>query len=170
MKKYLEIGKIVTTHGIKGEVKVQPWCDSPEFLAGFDTLYFKKGEEKITVLGAKIVKNMCVLKLSGVDTIEAALVLRGKILYMDRDDAELSEGCYFIQDLIGLEVVDAQSGRIYGNLDDVFETGANDVYAVKSESGKVYYIPAIPQVIEKTDLENGKMYITPMEGLIDDEN
>ncbi|MFA5658703.1 MAG: ribosome maturation factor RimM [Oscillospiraceae bacterium] len=170
MKKFLETGKVVSIHGLKGEVKVQPWCDSAEFLCGFDTLYFSNGEQKIGIISAKPVKNMVVMKLEGVDTVEQAQKLRNKILYMDREDVELGESCFFVQDLIGLEVSDADSGKIYGILDDVSETGANDVYHIKSPDGKKLYIPAIPDVVIKTDIENGKMLIRPLKGLFDDED
>ncbi|MBP1548296.1 MAG: 16S rRNA processing protein RimM, partial [Oscillospiraceae bacterium] len=110
MKKYLEIGKIVAVQGLKGEVRVEPWCDSAEFLCEFDRLYFSKGETPVDVVRSRPHKNIVLMKLDGVDTPEDAQKLRGKILYMDRDDVELEEGCYFVQDLIGLEVVDADDG------------------------------------------------------------
>ena len=108
-KKFLEIGKIVTTHGVVGEVKVYPWCDTPDFLTGFSTLYFHKGKDPVLVQQARVHKNMVLLKLQGTDTLEAAQALRNQILYADRADMPLEEGEYFIQDLIGLTVVDADT-------------------------------------------------------------
>ena len=110
-KKFLEIGKIVTTHGVMGEVKVYPWCDTPDFLTGFSTLYFHKGKDPVAVQQARVHKNMVLLKLQGTDTLEAAQALRNQILYADRADMPLEEGEYFIQDLIGLTVVDADTGK-----------------------------------------------------------
>ena len=103
-KQYLEIGKIVATQGIRGEFRVQYYCDSPEVLCDFDTLYLDKGKTAVTVSHAHPHKNVVVMKLDGVDTIEQAQPLIGKLLYLDRDDAELEEGLYFIQDIIGLTV------------------------------------------------------------------
>lgn len=166
MKRYLEIGKIVSVFGIKGEVKVQPWCDSPEFLCEFDTLYYKSGTP-VNVVRSRVQKNIVVMKIEGVDTVEEAQKLRNRVLYMDREDVELEEGAYFVQDLISMKVVDADSGEEYGVITDVTETGANDVYHVRSSEGKMYYIPAIPDVVKETDIENGVMKIKPLEGLLD---
>ena len=165
-KQFLEIGKIVNTHGVRGDVKVQPWCDSPDFLCEFDTLYYKSGTP-VEVERSRPQKNIVVMKIKGTDTVEEAQKLRNRVLYIDRDDVELEAGCYFIQDLIGLRVEDNDNGKVYGVITDVSETGANDVYHIKAEDGKMYYIPAIPSVIAKTDIENGVMKITPLEGLFD---
>ncbi len=166
MKQFLETGKIVAVQGLKGEVRAEAWCDSPDFLCGFDTLYFNKGKVPVTIQYARPHKNIVIMKIEGIDTPEAANELRGKVLYMDRDDVELEEGCYFVQDLIGLEVVDNEDGTVYGTLSQVTSTGANDVYHVKKD-GKEWLIPAIPDVIMKTDIENGQLLIHKMEGLFE---
>ncbi len=166
MKQYLEIGKIVSVFGLKGEIKIQPWCDSPDFLCEFDTLFWKSGTP-VEVERARVQKNIVIMKIKGCDTVEEAQKLRNRVLYMDRNDVELEDGAYFIQDLIGLRVVDAGSGIEYGLLTDVSETGANDVYHIKSPEGKLFYIPAIPDVVKETDIEGGVMKITPLEGLFD---
>ena len=169
-KEFLEIGKIVSTHGLKGEVRVQPWTDSPEFLTAFSTLYFAEGKEKLTVEKARVQKNVVLLKLKGTETVEAANLLRGKVLYMARSDAKLPENTYFIQDLIGLEVIDADDASIvYGKLTEVSPTGANDVYHITKE-GKTVLIPAIRQVVIETNPDEGFMRIRPMKGLFDDED
>ncbi len=166
MKRFLEIGKIVAVQGLKGDVRVEPWCDSAEFLCEFDTLYFDKGSTPVEIEKARPHKNIVLVKIKGTDTVEAAQMLRGKILYMDREDVELDDGCYFVQDLIGLEVIDNDDGTVYGKLSEVKETGANDVYIVKNGE-KEYLIPAIPDVIISTDIENGKMLIHKLDGLFD---
>ncbi|MGN0638798.1 MAG: ribosome maturation factor RimM [Huintestinicola sp.] len=166
MKRFLEIGKIVAVQGLKGEIRVDPWCDSPDFLCEFEQLYFNKGETPVTVVRARPHKNIVLMKIEGVDTPEDAQKLRGKILYMDREDVELEEGCYFVQDLIGLEVIDADDNTVYGRLSQVTATGANDVYHIKNGENE-YLIPAIPDVIVKTDIENGQLLIRKMEGLFD---
>lgn len=169
-KKYLETGKIVTTHGIKGEVKVYPWCDTPEFLLDFDQFYLDKGSAAVEVEACRIHKNMAVMKLRGVDTVEQAVSYRGKILYVDRDDVELAEGEYFVQDLMGLQVIDADSKKEYGKIVDITETGANDVYHIAFSDGSIQLVPAIKDVIIRTDVEAGVMEIRPLRGLFGDED
>lgn len=170
MKKYLEIGKIVAVQGLKGEVRVQCWCDSPEFLCDFETLYFEAGRTPVKIERARVQKTLAIVKLEGTDTVEQAELLRNKILYMDRDDVELEDGCYFVQDLIGLKCLDADSGKEYGILSEVTETGANDVYHIKDGEGKEWLVPAIPDVIIDTDITNGIITIRPLKGLFDDED
>lgn len=156
-------------HALKGEVKVTPWCDVPEFLCEFETLYLKRGEETLTVESARVVKGNVIVKFEGIDTPEQANLMRNKILYMDRDDVELDENTYFVQDLVGLMVKDADNGKEYGELTDVLQTGANDVYVIKS-ADREYLIPAIPDVVIETSIDDGYMIIRPLEGLFDDED
>ncbi len=169
IKKFLEGGKIVGTHGVRGEMRVECWCDSPQFLAQFKTLYFDEGKEKIKVQ-SRAHKNMVLMKMPGIDTIEQADTLRGKIVYIKRSDIKLEEGVNFVQDLIGLEVTDSKTGEIYGTVKDVLYTGSNDVYEMKGKDDKLYYIPAIPDIIDKIDIDGGKILITPMKGLFSDED
>lgn len=169
-KQYLECGKIVGTHGVVGELKVQPWCDSPDELVGLARLYFDRGATPIQVRGARAHKSMALLKVEGVDTAEQAAALRGRVLYLDRADLPLAEGEFFIQDLMGLSVVDADDGHRYGVLSDVTQTGANDVYHITFEDGSVRLIPVIDEVVIETDLEAGILRIRPLKGLFDDED
>ncbi len=164
--KLLEIGKITSVFGLKGEFKVMPWCDTPELLCEFETLYWKSGTP-VTVESARVQKNMVIMKIEGANTPEEAQKLRNRILYMSRDDVELEEGSYFIADLIGLDVVDTATSERYGRLTDVTETGANDVYHVTTDEGKLLLVPAIEQVIDEVDIEGGVMKITPLDGLFD---
>ena len=165
---YLECGRVVGAHGVRGAIKVEPWCDSPDFLLDFNTFYMGKDRRPVQVEKGRVHGAMVLLKLKGWDTPEEATKLRGTVLYIDRDDVELEEGEYFIQDIIGLEVVDADDGHTYGKLVDVTETGANQVYHIKFEDGQVRLIPAIPQVVISIDLEAGRMNIRPLPGLFDD--
>lgn len=165
-KQYLEAGKIVTTHGIKGEVKIMPYTDYPELLCEFDRLFLGKNHEEINVERFRVSKNMVIAKLEGYDTPESAEKLRNKILYMHRDDLELDEDTYFIQDLIGIEVSDADSGFVYGKITDVMQTGANDVYVIQGKE-REYLVPAIPEVVISTDIDENTMTIRPLEGLFE---
>lgn len=165
-KQYLEAGKIVTTHGIKGEVKIMPYCDSAELLAEFDRLFIGKNHDEIIVERARVQKNMVIAKLEGINTPEEAEKLRNKMLFMHRDDLELDDDTYFIQDLIGMEVKDADSDVLYGKIVDVMQTGANDVYVVRGEE-REYLVPAIADVVISTDLDSNIMTIRPLDGLFD---
>ncbi|MEG2174459.1 MAG: ribosome maturation factor RimM [Oscillospiraceae bacterium] len=169
-KRYLECGKIVSPHGVIGEIKVQPWCDSPEELSSLRRLYFERGETSLSVTRARVQNAMVIIKLRGVDTLDAAAALRGKILYLDREDLPLAPDEYFIQDLLGMQVLDADDGHAYGTLTDVSETGANDVYHITFSDGTVRLAPAIAQVVISTDLDAGVIRIRPLRGLFDDEN
>ncbi len=168
MKEFLECGKIVTTHGVRGELKVEPWCDTPDYLKHFKTLYLKGGTVPLTVKQVRVQKNMVLLKVQGIDTMDAANALRGQILFMRREEAPLDEGDYFIQDLIGLTVRDADTNQEYGKLTDVLQTGANDVYELTDQTGKEYLIPAIGEVVISVDLQRAEMLIRPLKGLFDD--
>ena len=169
-KEYLECGRIVTTHGVRGEVKVEPWCDGPEFFLDLDKLYWDKaGGAPCRLEKARVQKQMALLKLEGIDSLDQAVLCRGKVLYVHREDVPMEEGQHFVQDLIGLRVVDADDGREYGVLTQVSETGANDVYHIRFADGKERLIPAIPQVVRKVDLDGEVMTIHPLEGLFDED-
>lgn len=164
-KEYLEAGKIVTTHGIHGEVKIMPYTDTPELLCEFDRLFMDKNHTEIIIERSRVFKNMVIAKIKGTDTPEDAEKLRNKMLFMHRDDLELDENTYFIQDLIGIEVKDADSGIVYGKIADVMQTGANDVYVIQGD--REYLVPAIPDVVISTDIDNNIMLIKPLKGLFD---
>ena len=164
-KQFLECGQIVSVHGLAGEVRVQPWSDDAQSLTEFGTFYLDGGQTPVAAESARVHKGMLLLKLGGVDTREEALALRGKTLYIDRADETLEEGVYYVQDLMGLEVYDADSGRLYGTLCQVSQTGANDVYHVRFADGSQQLVPAIKEVVVRTDLEQNRMEIRPLRGL-----
>lgn len=168
-KQYLEIGKIVGTQGIKGELRVDPWCDSPEFFSKFKTLYLKNGEEKISV-SSRPHKRIAVMRMEGIDTIEQADLLRGKVLYMSRKDMPLDENSFFIQDIIGLPVYDIDTKEEYGKVAEVLKTGANDVYQIINDSNETFLIPVIDDVVKQVDIEKEEILIKPMKGLFGDED
>lgn len=169
MEQYLEIGKVVSTHGLRGELRVDPWCDSPQFLCQFKTLYLKKGETKLSV-SSRPHKTIAIVKAKGIDTIEEAEKLRGRVLYINRSDARLAPGEYFIQDLMGLDVIDIDTSKSYGKITDVLKTGANDVYQVTDEKKKDYLIPVIDDVVKEIDINGGKVLIKPLKGIFNDED
>lgn len=170
LKKYLETGKIVGTHGVKGMVRVQPWCDSADFLKQFKKIYTdKNGENALTVTSCQPHGNVVLMAIKGVDSIEKAEMLRNKVIYISRKDAKLPEGRYFIDDLIDCTVYDADDNRVLGTLGEVSSTGANDVWHIVRD-GKEYLVPAIDEVIVSVDTENAKVVIRPIKGIFDDED
>ncbi|MGI6280240.1 MAG: ribosome maturation factor RimM [Acutalibacteraceae bacterium] len=170
IKKFLETGKIVGTHGIKGMVRVQPWSDSADFLGKFKFIYTdKNGERSIRVISAKPHGNVVLMALEGVDSIEAAEKLRGLVIYIDRDDVELPKDRYFISDLLGCTVKDADTDETLGVLSDVSKTGANDVWHIKQHE-KEYLVPVIEDVIVSVDAEKELIFIRPLKGIFDNED
>lgn len=165
---FLECGQIVAPHGVRGEVRLQPWCDEPAFLLDLKTLYRDHGRDNVTVEQARLHKNVVILKLQGVEAVEEAERLRGVVLYVRREDVPLDEGECFVQDLLGCDVLDADTDRNYGKIVDVRPTGANDVYYLRDENGKERLVPVIPDVVLEKNLEKGVVRIRPLEGLFDD--
>lgn len=166
LKQYLEAGQVVGTHGVRGEMRVQPWCDSPEVFATLKTLYLTDTGEQPLVVKSRPHKRIAIMKVKGIDTLEQAAAHRGAILYLNRDDLPLEEGAYFIADLIGLSVLDADTGQPYGVITDVSHTGANDVYHMEMD-GREVLIPAIPLVVKQVNVVDGYMKIHPLKGLFD---
>ena len=171
IKEYLEVGQIVGTHGVRGEVRVNPWCDSPEFIKQFKTLYYdKNGQSSVKVTACRPHGNVALLKLDDVETVEAAAAMRNRVLFMKRSDAKIAEGSYFIAELCDCTVIDADDeSKIYGILTDVSETGANDVWHI-TKDGKEYLIPAIPDVVDSVDVKQGIIKIRPLKGIFEDED
>ena len=161
---YLEVGKVTNVHGLMGEVKVQPWADSPEFLCQFKTLYVDEAHWPIQVERARVHKNMVIMKFEGLTDVPGALSLRNAILYIDRSDARLPEGAFFLADIYGLEVRDAATGEVLGQIADVLTLPANNVYVVRGGARELM-IPAVPQFIAETNVEAGFIRVNMMEGL-----
>ncbi len=167
-KEFLEAGKIVSTKGLKGEIVVEPWCDSPEFLCSFKFLYLRQGNNKYKVKNARVHKKNAVILLDGIASIDQAHEYIGEVIYIFRKDVQLEQGQYFIQDLIGLEVVDVDDGKKYGEITDVFKTGANDVYQITDKKTRNYLIPVIDEVIIDVQIHNNLVLIRPLKGIFDE--
>lgn len=168
MQKRLEVGQIVNTFGIKGEVKVTPFTDDINRFDNLKKVYVKtRKEDKLyKVEGVRYHKNMVLLKLEGIENPEQAELLKNAYLEIDREDAiPLKEGQYFIVDLIGLDVY-TDEGKLLGKVDDIYNTGANDIYVVKDELGKQILLPGIKDVIKEVDLDNEKIIVHLIPGLI----
>ena len=165
---YLELGQIVGTHGVVGEMRLNPWCDGPDFVKQFNTLYYDPlGDKPVKLLSARTHGNVSLIKLEGTDSVEKAQAKRGTVLYIKRDDAKLAKGVYFISELFGCAVENADTGESYGVISDVSETGANDVWHIK-RGEREYLIPAIKDVVVSVDIDGGMIKIRPMKGIFDD--
>ena len=168
-KEFLEAGKIVGTHGVRGMVRIDPWADSCEFLKQFKTLYIKGGNKALEIKSLSSHGRIAIAKIKDVETIEEAEKLRNETLYIKRDDAKLPEGRYFVDELIGCEVFDADTNECLGTITDVSKTGANDVWHIE-KNGVEYLVPAIDSVIVSVDVQNEKAAIRPLRGIFDDED
>ena len=164
MGEFLEAGKIVAVRGIRGEVKINVFCDSPEFLAESDTLWLGAQKMPYAIERSFPQKGQLIVKFKDVD-FPTAERLVGISAYIKKDDYRLEDGVFFIADLIGLTVKDADTGADYGKIKDVIQTGARDVYVINGQ--KELLIPAIPDVIIDVDIKAGEMLIRPLEGLFD---
>ena len=166
-KKYLECGKIINTHGVRGGIKLESWCDTPQDLASLKRVFLKNGEEYelCKVKKASVFKQFVLFELDGVTDIDAAMALRGKVVYADRDDLSIDEDAFFIADIIGLPVIDLESGEELGRLTDVLNLGASDLYELQTKNGKKL-IPAVPEFIKEVDLERG-VFVSLIEGMLD---
>lgn len=159
---FLEAGEIVSTHGVRGEMKVLPWSDGPEFLLDFCRVYI--GSQEYKVEKCRVQKTCNLLKLQGIDSIEAAQLLRGKVVNVNRDDAP--DGIIFAAELIGVRVF-ANDDEI-GKVVDVLDYPGNKVYVVEGEHR--YMIPAVKQFVLDIDIDNEIMLVALIEGMRTDED
>lgn len=159
---FIEAGEIVTTHGVHGEIKVLPWLDCPEYLLDFKRV--RIAGKDYALESCRVQKTCNLLKLQGIDTVEAAQALRGKTVEIYREDVD--DSVIFAAELIGVEVYAA--GEMIGNITDVLDYPGNSVYVVKGQHN--YMIPAVKQFVLETDLQDNTMQVQLIEGMRTDEN
>ena len=164
MQQFLEAGKIVATHGTRGEVKILPWADSPQFLTRFDSLYIDG--EPWRVAAARVHGSCVLCRFIGIDNVNEAMRLKDKIVCIDRADTKLPEGAHFLADLIGLRVL--CGGAEIGRITDVLQPPANDVYVVRG--AHEYMIPAVKEFVEEINVAEGFVRVRLIEGMRTDEN
>jgi 16S rRNA processing protein RimM len=157
---FLESGKIVNTHGIRGEIKIVPWADSPEFLCSFSTLYLDG--KPVNVRSARVHKGNVIAQLEGYDDVNAAMLLKNKVVSIRREDAKLPEGAFFLADIIGLDVVN-EAGNKLGVLRDILSPSLQQVYVV--EGKREILIPAVPEFILETNVADGYIKVRLIEGM-----
>lgn len=156
-KEYLEGGRVCTAHGVRGAVKVEAWCDSPKVLASQKRVFFVDGSgayREVAVLSASVSNRFVLMQLDGIDTREAAQAEKGRVLYLNRNDIPVAKGAVLIADMIGLPVIDVDSGRVYGTLSEVNDGVQGKLYTVATDSGDVI-LPGIPEFIKEIDTERG---------------
>lgn len=171
INKYLELGQIVGTHGIKGELRFQPWCDSVSFVNQFDKLYLDPlGAKEIKVLASRSHGNIALLTLEGIDSVEKAASFRDKVFYIDRNDSHIPKNSFFVADLLGCEVKDRRTGEVYGKVSDVSKTGANDVWHIKNDENREFLFPAVKEFVCEINVRDNYIIIEPIKGIFDDEN
>ena len=167
MKEYLELGQIVNVRGLKGEVKLNSFAEDDAVFETLKTVFLKRKNEMIEKQIEKVgyTKNQVVLKFKDCNSIDEAEALRNTYLLVKREDLdELPEGVYYLADLIGLDVY-TDEGELLGKVDDIYSTGANDIYVVKNEEGKEKLLPGIDEVIKNIDIDSGKITVNLLEGL-----
>ena len=168
MEEYFEIGQIVNTSGLKGVLKIKPFTDDIKEFSNLKTIYIKtkNGLTEFKIEQVRYVKNMVMLKLTGIDTVEEAEKYRNLYIKILRDqEEELEEGSYYVVDILGCKV-NTDTNQELGKVVDVFQTGSNDVYVVKDEQGKQILLPAIKQVIKNVDVKNKIIIVHLLEGLV----
>lgn len=166
MEQYLEACKAVSTHGIAGEVKVELWCDSAAFLSKFKTLYRgRQGQAPIGLIKARPQKNMALLKLEGINDMDAARALVGTVFYIDRTEAKLPKDHYFQADLPGCQVIDADDGHSYGVVKQVSQPAAQTIYTVEGTDGKLYFFPAVKPFLVKVEAAESRVLVRPIPGM-----
>ena len=166
-KNYLECGKIVNTHGVKGAVKLESWCNTPEDLAALERIFISQpgGMKEYSVKHASVFKQFVIAELEGINDIDAALSYKNKTVYAAREDFILEEGDYFIADIIGLPIIDVKSGKVYGKLKDVINRGASDIYVVDTQDGEKM-MPAVEEFVKEVNPDKG-IFVAPIEGMLD---
>ena len=168
MTQYFELGQIVNTFGIKGMVKIKPFTYNIEQFEKLEKIYIKnkKGKEEYKIEEVKYHKQMVLIKFEGINTPEDAEKLRQSYVLINRKDAQpLEEGTYYIVDLLGSDVY-TDENILLGKVDDIYNTGSNDIYVIKDELGKQILLPGIPDVIKKVDIENKKITVHIIPGLM----
>lgn len=167
---YLELGKVQNTHGVRGELRVEPWTDSPDVFDEVDTVYLKKdGQEPYRVVSWRPHKHLVLLTLQGVGDVDTAARLKNRTLYVRREDLEhlLPEGRNFIAEMIGCEVRDADTGAVYGTIRDIYDRGANNIWEIRS-GDREYLMPDIPGIVVSVDVEEEVALVRPIPGIFDE--
>lgn len=167
VKEYIECGKIVNTHGCRGAVKAESWCNTEKDLAALTRVFIAEGAlyREHKVQKASVFKQFVILELEGIADMDIAMMQKGKTLYALRSDFDLEDGEFFLADLVGLDVIDADNAKVYGNISEIINRGASDIYVVSTENGE-RMIPAVDEFVIRIDINEG-VFVRPIEGMLD---
>jgi len=157
----IEAGKVANTHGIRGEVRLEPWADCADFLTGFEYIYID--EKPVKLLSAKVHKGCVIAALEGVGDIDSAIKLKGKIIKIKKADVELEEGKFFVADLINMKALDAETEEELGIVTEVLTLPSHNVYVIKGE--REILVPAVTEFIVETNIPDGYIKVRLIEGL-----
>ena len=169
-KEYLECGRVCGAHGVRGLIKAEPWCDSPKVLAGLKRIFLAVGSgeyEERRILSSSVMGPVVLLSLEGLDDRNIAVGMKNTVLYARREDIPLKKGQMFLTDMIGLAVIDADSGRVYGHIADVTDGVRNRIYTIKAGEKEVLF-PAVDEFVKEIDADKG-VFIKPIPGFFDDD-
>lgn len=168
-KMYLEAGKVCAAHGVRGLLKVDSWCDTPKVLAAQKRIFLAVGGDRYEerrVISASVMGGIVLMGIEGIASREEAFAYRGRVIYLHRDDVPVKRGAALIADMIGLAVIDVDTGRVYGTLSDVSDAPRGKIYTVKCDTGEVL-LPGVPEFIKEIDVERG-VFIKPIPGFFDE--
>lgn len=166
---FLEGGKVVSAHGVRGILKVISYCDSPRVLASMRRVFLRLADgtyDERAVRCGSVAGNTVLLGMSGCDTREDAVAMKNTLLYLKREDISLSDGAYFIADLFGLPVLDIDTGKLYGKVADITDVPQGKMYTVRTEHGDVL-LPGVKEFIKEIDPERG-IFIRPIAGFFEE--
>ena len=175
ISRFIECGKIINTHGCHGDVKAEPWTDTPRDLIDLGRVFFGEGEDKqeVKILRGSVMQGrFLMLTLEGVENMDAADALRGQVLYAAREDFHLAEGQYFLSDAIGLPVLDAREGRegvTLGVVEDIMPNAASHIYTVRTPDGGEVLVPAIPVFVAEV-IPGECVRMTPIDGMFENQD
>ena len=166
-RRYIECGKIINTHGCHGGVKIESWCNTPYDLAALVRVFVLENDSyrKIKVKKSSVFKQFVIADLDGINDMDTAMSMKNTVIYADREDFALEDGEYFIADMIGVDVIDSESGKICGKVTDIINRGASDIYVVDTPNGE-RMIPAVDEFIIKADINEG-VFVKLIPGLLD---
>ncbi len=166
-RKYIECGKIVNTHGCMGGVKAESWCNSEKELASLKRIFLLKNNaySEHRVKKASVFKQFVLLELDGVCDMDSAMLLKNQTLYALREDFKLPDGEFFLVDMLGLNVIDCDNGKIYGKLKEIINRGASNIYVIQTETGE-RMMPAVDEFVISVDINKG-IFVRPIEGMLD---
>lgn len=168
LKQFLEVGQIVGTRGVSGEMKVKPFCDSPRAFCEIPRFYFLPEGKQIDISTKRVFKSAVLITIDGVRKIEDCMGLINRYIYADKKDINLPKNRYFVDDVLGMNVVDADTKMDYGKVYDVIKTGANDVYCIRGDGSGEYMLPAVDEFIININISKNILLVRPIKGMFDE--